>query len=437
MIIQHDTQHLMELEKNRRALIAKSDEILSWLASSVGKPVPEFSVMRILNHSDDCAEWLMDSVHFDDFDDWLDRLSADDRAEFETSLLPFTLLAHNSYTHNLYEMIGESLKGQEFRHKFEHSMVDEVRKFMKMSFVKSGGDLSGTLDSILLPKLVSEDGRFMLHPELYAQVNGLAKVNIYKAVVTCTYAGWAPEERGVRALTALANKVDPELGQRYLEQVAPQLVHFAPSKCPVMRKKLTGNQDISMDECSQRMAIVMGMNAANLENPQLPLLAEAIDLCPDYREKVMRLDMAESIRNMIDNPKPEASQAATCTGIAKTCKTLGLTQHDINWLLLKVIGGHGNGKLGDLDSKPASEGLNPILTVAIQRGYDTIREFSALAELACEMLKISDPQTVLEVTKNDDASNAFMYKLTQNDQFLHRVKDGEHLDSCFSSDLGL
>ena len=437
MNTQYDAQRELELVQIRNALIAKSDQILSWLTSSKGKSVPELAVMAMANHSDDCAQWLMESVGFEDFEDWLATLSDEDRGEFEVAILPFTLLSHNSYTHNIYEMIGDSLKGQDFRDKFDLSMVEEIRKLMKQSFVKSGGDISGALDTILLPKLVPEDGRSMLHPELYAQISALGMHNTYKDVVTCTYGGWVPDERGVRALTALANKVDPALGQRYLTHAAPQIIHFPPSQCPGMREKLTGRQDVSMDECSQRMGIVMGMIKSNLDNPQLPMLVEAVQLCPDYRRLVMRQDMSDSIRPMIEEIKTGTTSAPTCKAIANLCAALELSQYDINYLLLKLIGGHTNGKLLDLDRQPPAEGLDPIIKLAVDRSYDTIREYSAVAELTCNLLVISEPGVLMDLCAEDDVRHGFMYKLTQNPQHLRHIRAGATLDSCFSSDLGL
>lgn len=433
----HDTQQRLDLEKQRRALIARSDSILHWLGESSGNSVPEKAVSMLNNHADDCAEWLMESVGFEDFDAWLDRLSVDDRGEFEVAILPFVLLVHHSLTPNMYEMIGDSLQGVSFRDKFPMGMVSEVQRLMKSSFVESGGDLSGQLAGILQPKLVPDDFQSMLHPELFAQIQGRVKSKVYRDILTCAYSGWVPDERGVRALTALSEQCEPEMARRHLGQLAAQVVYYAPSKCPGIRQKLLGHTHITMDECSQRMGLVMGVNAANQDNPHLPMLAEAMSMCPEYRERVMREDMIEAIKQMLDFPKPGTSIPKTCAGIAEICRTIEVSQHDINFLLHKLIGGCTTGRLYDLDKQRASVGLDPIVALAVDRDYLSIRNDTSIPEFVCSMLKIVKPEILLELAGEDDARNSFMYKLTHNDQHLHRLKDGEILDACFSSDLGL
>lgn len=437
MTMTHDTQQQLELDKPRRALIARSDSILHWIAASSGNGVPEKTVSIMHNHADDCAEWLMESIGFEDFDAWLDRLSVDDRGEFEVAILPFVLLIHHSFTPNVYEMIGDSLQGVAFRDKFPMGMVSEVQRLMKNSFVESGSELSGQLSGILQPKLVPDNFHSMLHPELFAQINGQVRSKVYRDILTCTYSGWVPDERGVRALTALSEQCEPGMARRNLDQLAAQIVYFAPSKCPGIRQKLVGHAEITMDECSQRMGLAMGVNAANQDNLHVPMLGEAVSMCPEYRERVMRQDMFEAIKQMLDFPKPGTSMPKTCAGIAEICLAVELSQHDINFLLHKIIGGCTTGRLYDLDKQPASVGLEPIVALAVDRDYLSIRKDGAIPELVCGMIKIVDPEILLEIAGEDDARNSFMYKLTHNDQHLHRLKDGEILDACFSSDLGL
>ncbi|AXH59827.1 hypothetical protein [Pseudomonas amygdali] len=435
-MIQVSKQQL-ELEKQRRALISRSDSILHWLSESNGGGVPEQAVSTIHNHADDCAEWLMESIGFEDFDVWLDRLSVDDRGEFEVAILPFVILVHHSFTSGVYEMIGDSLQGVDFWEKFPLEMVGEVRKLMKNTFVKSGGDLSGQLSGILQPKLVPDNFHSMLHPELFAQINGQVKSKVFRDVIICTYSGWVPDERGVRALTALSAQFEPAVAQRHLDQIAAHVIYYAPSKCPGMRKKLLGHPEITMDECSRRMGMVMGLNAENRENTHVLMLAEAVAMCPDYRKLVMRQDMVEAIKRMLDFPKPDTSIIKVCEGIAEICKAVGLSLHDINFLLHQVIGGCTAGRLYDLDKQPANIGLEPIVALAVDRDYLSIRKDGSIPEFVCCMLKIVEPEILLELAGEDDARNSFMYKLTHNDQHLHRLKDGETLDTCFSSDLGL
>jgi len=434
-----DTMHQdIELEKTRMGLISTSHQVMAWLAETKGKTLPELAITKMISHAQACANWLIDSVGFADFDDWLDALSEDDRDEFESAILPFVLLIDHARTYGVYEMVGESLKGKSFCDKFPMSLTEELRSILKLTAMRYQ-DLEGVTGSaaeILLPKLIDEDSRIMLHPELHVDINGLAKLELYRQIITCTFTGWIPEERGVRALNALGSKVDEGLAARLIERVANHVIFTSPSKCPSMRLKLTGSMEVTQDECSQRMAIAMGAIAGNLENPQIPFLVEAVDLCPEYRQHVMRDDMFDAIKQMINNHKPEVTVASVCEGLAHACQALKLDQYDINYLLLKTMGSHTNGKIRDLEKVPAAVGLRPLLVLSTSRNYNTIVA-DVLPRLTCELLKISDRTVVMEAAGADDKIKGFMYKLTQDLQFLKDVKDSKTLDNCFGGDLGL
>ena len=213
-----------------------------------------------------------------------------------------------------------------------------------------------------------------------------------------------------------------------------------------LRKLILGKAQPSGEECSTRLANILGIAVHyELHDQALRDLNDnvtALSHNSDYMDNVMIEDICDFFKSDLVTYSNEDNHTfdggpKTIAQIATAFRALEIDPEGLAFLAMSTIADYSRGRMRDLKSLPVREQLKSVMVSVHPSGRLAMKPDDLRYALLAAITRNLPENLVEQMASVSDLARSTCYDMTGNAHFLRGLKDTRLQDSLFGKDLGL